>query len=321
MDSGSEGPGLGHLQAYGLLIVYCLVYVLPLYASSTTRPSPTRSRDSPEAIRARVRAVSLSTSACCTGTLLILCRSAAAIRSSSGSLSEPATARYLLQSPSHLMGIWPVGFNEIVKSLLLTSLLFAGPLFECLVLDGAWRYIWRLNSLKQVWYDHPTWRNIIVGPVTEECLFRSATVPLLLLAGSNLSSIVFRSPLVFGLAHLHHFYEFRITHPHSTLTAGIVRSLLQFSYTSVFGAYATFLFLRTGSLLAVIVVHAFCNCVGLPRLWGSVEPYWTLSRDSRASNSLTKWTALYYMLLLGGCVSWYANLYYLTQSSLALAAL
>ena len=49
------------------------------------------------------------------------------------------------------------------------------------------------------------------GPVSEECLFRSASVPLLLLAGVSTKSTIFLSPIVFGLAHAHHFYEFRIS--------------------------------------------------------------------------------------------------------------
>lgn len=152
------------------------------------------------------------------------------------------------------------------------------------------------------------------GPVTEECLFRSAAVPLLLLAGAGLTSIVFLSPLVFGLAHLHHFYEFRLAHPQTPLAVAVAHSALQFSYTSIFGAYATFIFLRTGSLLAAISVHALCNALGLPRVWGVVEPHWL----STGQPSPTLWTVLYYMLLAGGPILWWSNLYSLTRSPMAL---
>lgn len=159
--------------------------------------------------------------------------------------------------------------------------------------------------------------------MTEECLFRSAAVPLLQLSGSSLNTIIFLSPLVFGLAHLHHFYEFRVTHPQTPLAAAIARSLLQLTYTSLFGAYATFLFLRTGSVLAVIVVHAFCNVMGLPRVWGLVEPYW-LPVPTTASGTKSAaprvWTAFYYLLLTGGAVAWWQNLLPLTKSTMALAS-
>jgi len=38
----------------------------------------------------------------------------------------------------------------------------------------------------------------------------------------------------------------------------------QLSFTTLFGSYASYLFLRTGSVLPPIIVHAFCNWMGLP---------------------------------------------------------
>ncbi|PNP39479.1 hypothetical protein TGAMA5MH_08497 [Trichoderma gamsii] len=268
-------PPLTEAQAFGLLTAYTFVYVLPLYTSSKTRASPDRSRDAPEAIRARIVTVSLSTTACSLATLFILRH-----------VCSDATC-----SPLRLMGYWPLGLMETLKTCFLTGVLFAGPLYECLVVDG--------------------------GPVTEECLFRAAAVPLLLKAGSSLSRVIFLSPVVFGLAHVHHFYEFRVTHPDTPLVAAIARSVLQFSYTSLFGALANFLFLRTGSLLAVVLVHAFCNSMGLPRVWGTVEPYW-LSESSRSRQAVL-WSGIYYVLLFGGAYAWWRNLYTLTESPLALA--
>jgi len=40
--------------------------------------------------------------------------------------------------------------------------------------------------------------------------------------------------------------------------------LFQFAFTSVFGWYATWVFLSTRSLWAPVAVHAFCNWLGLP---------------------------------------------------------
>ena len=39
----------------------------------------------------------------------------------------------------------------------------------------------------------------------------------------------------------------------------------QFGFTTIFGWYATFVFLRTGHLAAPIAAHAFCNWMGFPR--------------------------------------------------------
>ena len=35
-------------------------------------------------------------------------------------------------------------------------------------------------------------------------------------------------------------------------------------YTTLFGMYAAFLFVRTGHLLAPCMAHAFCNLMGFP---------------------------------------------------------
>lgn len=40
----------------------------------------------------------------------------------------------------------------------------------------------------------------------------------------------------------------------------------QFTYTSVFGFYCSYLFLRTGSVFAPITAHVFCNIMGVPQL-------------------------------------------------------
>lgn len=134
-----------------------------------------------------------------------------------------------------------------------------------------------------------------------------------------MKSTIFLSPLVFGLAHVHHFYEFRITNPECLLHVAVVRSVLQFSYTYLFGVFATFIFLRTGSLLAVITVHIFCNYMGLPRFFGSVEPYWMSEYElSALANGTTAWTLLYYILLFGGASGFYWALYPLSQSDMML---
>lgn len=129
---------------------------------------------------------------------------------------------------------------------------------------------------------------------------------------------VILSPIVFGLAHIHHFYEFRITNPDVPLTMALARTVLQFSYTSLFGIYETFLFICTGSLLAVILVHSFCNSMGLPRVWGRVEPWW-MSPEEASGSVGTSLTVVYYVLLFAGAAAWYRALLPLTDNALALA--
>ena len=171
--------------------------------------------------------------------------------------------------------------------------------------------------------------------MTEEVLFRSASVPLLLLSNTSNKTIVFLTPIIFGLAHVHHFYEFRITHPHTPVVGALGRSLFQFTYTTLFGSYATFIYLRTGSLLAVVLAHAFCNWQGVPRFWGRVtsgsediiapELGGGRRRENGAKNATDGslgivWTIAYYTLLVVGAVGWNKLLWTLTESPSALAA-
>lgn len=306
-------------------VLYCLAYVLPLHTNPSTRPSLNRNRDHPATIQARIRAVSLSTAFCSLCTLIILYLHAS---------NESRTL-----SPWTLMGYWPVGLVQTIKAVLLTTLLFAAPLYEALFIDGCWQDWARLQPLKDLWTQWTSWRNYVAvcidpffhsspfvviltpsqGPVTEECLFRSAGVPLLLIAGVPITRTILLSPVVFGLAHIHHFYEFRITNPQIPLPMAIARTILQLSYTSLFGIYGTFLFIRTGSLLAVILVHSFCNSMGLPRVWGRVEPWWTSQEEANGSVG-TRLTVVYYVLLFAGAAAWYRALLPLTDNALALAS-
>lgn len=165
-------------------------------------------------------------------------------------------------------------------------------------------------------------------------------MPLFVLANASLSTIVFGTPVIFGLAHVHHFYEFRLTNPHTPLSFALVRSLFQFAYTTLFGAYATFLYLRTGSLLAVILAHTFCNWRGLPRVWGRLEcgetalmdpdvgeqtpgvkrdeDYFNISGGGEVQQLNILWSITYYIILVVGALGWWKVLWPLTESTSAL---
>lgn len=175
---------------------------------------------------------------------------------------------------------------------------------------------------------------LIQGPITEEVLFRSASIPLFLLSRASVKTIVFLTPAIFGLAHVHHFYESRVTNPHQSLLSAVLTSLFQLSYTWVFGSFATFLYLRTGSLLACIVAHAFCNWMGLPRVWGRVgrdgQTLIGVETGSRGKDDGEPiaaatplrlnvfWTLAYYVILVLGAWGFYRYLWLLTESRGAL---
>ncbi|KAK1835196.1 hypothetical protein QBC39DRAFT_379218 [Podospora conica] len=280
-DTNPPPPPFSPATAFLLLTLYALIYFLPFYLSPLTRPSPTLSRDDPRVIRARIRSVLLSCALCLTTTTLLLLPT----------LPLPSTL--------HLLGLLPPSPLPILRSLLLTALLFAGPLLDTLLIARA-----PLPAL-----DIYTLRALVAGPVTEELLFRSAALPLLLVAQTPLPHILYLSPLVFGLSHVHHFYEFRLSYPSVPVAAALARSLFQLGFTTVFGAYATFLYLRTGSLGAVCAVHAFCNAMGLPRVWGAVR------RPGSGGAATVGWTVGYYVVLVAGAWAWWANLWGLTEEA------
>jgi len=314
-----EVPAINTSFAIVLLVIYTLVYVLPFYVSSTTRPSATLSRDAPSVIRGRIQSVTITCIICSVTTFVVL-----ASVDDGSPLTTPIKAL-------HKLGYFPIGLYESAKAVLLTAILFIGPLFEAGIAEGKWRDWVRLRGLAVTVKGWIGYRNYVAGPITEEILFRSASVPLLLLAKTSNTTTIFLTPIIFGLAHVHHFYEFRITHPHTPVVGAILRSLLQLTYTTLFGGYATFLFLRTGSLLSVILVHAFCNWQGFPRFWGRVtagdvvldpeQGELKRSEDKKMNNDGKLgilWSFGYYILLVVGAVSWWHFLWPLTESELAL---
>ncbi|KAK8280201.1 hypothetical protein V6Z12_D09G160600, partial [Gossypium hirsutum] len=109
------------------------------------------------------------------------------------------------------------------------------------------------------------WQNLVVAPLTEELVFRACMIPLLLCGGFKAYDIIFLCPTFFSLVHLNHMMEIYSHHNYSLLKASMVVGL-QLDYTAVFGSFSSFLFVRTGNLVAPLIAHAFCNYMGLPVL-------------------------------------------------------
>ncbi|KAH1216980.1 CAAX prenyl protease 2 [Glycine max] len=136
------------------------------------------------------------------------------------------------------------------------------------------------------------WRNYVLAPLTEELVFRACMIPLLLCGGLKTYSAILLCPIFFSLenseqnllsfsnarflmrsftilwfaAHLNHFLEIYAKQNYRIVKAAMVIGL-QLGYTVVFGSYASFLFIRTGHLIAPLVAHIYCNFMGLPVLY------------------------------------------------------
>jgi len=114
-------------------------------------------------------------------------------------------------------------------------------------------------------------RNIVVGPVSEELVFRSCMYLLTHFCGRLApATTITVSSLIFGLAHCHHIVD-HMLHGKMTIMQAVASVLVQLTYTSLFAAYNGYIFIRTGSLWASIAMHSYCNYLGLPDFGGMLS--------------------------------------------------
>ncbi|KAI5302866.1 hypothetical protein KEM56_000270, partial [Ascosphaera pollenicola] len=288
---------------------FTVLYVVPFYVLPGARSSPTIDRDAPSVIQQRIRAVTISSSVCSLGVFVFLV-----------SWAEKSPVEAL-----SVMGWWPPGFLETAECLLLTAILFAGPLFERGIIDGElWEWI-DGTRVREIASDWAEWRNYVAAPITEEVVFRSVMTSIQVISSMPPTKIIFITPLYFGIAHVHHLIQSRLCDPGARWLPLIIRTVVQFAYTTLFGWYATFLLLRTGSLLAVCLVHSFCNINGLPRFWGRIVRYHPVTPDGPDGTASYEelpivWTYAYYALLVAGALAFKSLLWTLTVSDNALVS-
>lgn len=146
----------------------------------------------------------------------------------------------------------------VVCPLVLVLSAYMGPIVHVISSGGN-----PFASIKQQRRDI-AFRNFIVAPFAEEFVFRACLVPFLLPVLGTSGTIIL-CPLFFGIAHLHHFFEW--LHNRATpLTPVLLDLALQVGYTSIFGIFSAFLFVRTGHLVSPVLAHTSCNVLGLPPL-------------------------------------------------------
>lgn len=241
----------------------------------------TLDRDHPVVIKARIKTATLATAVISVATGMTLWIKGAV--PSAGWLLDTLNLSRLLGMPLPVPTVLssallpfnpPLGsyFGTLAthagSALLLTGMLFLGPLYVA-YLDQSLPFQ-RFFSLKQDVVEKlttlPGIRNYLVGPVTEELVFRSTILTLLHSAALSRTSLIFLSPAFFGIAHAHHAYNVYLTHGRTAaaLKRGILIAALQTVYTGVFGWYANFLFLRSGTVWGPVAAHVWCNVMGLP---------------------------------------------------------
>ena len=225
-------------------------YVACLYVRASYRRAGGRApdRDDPRVIKQRFARVAIACG-------IAPCISILSARLSNDTRTCRAASVPLVQ----WFGLWGTSaLLSVALPLGLTAVLFLGPLvMQWLDRDRNTPLRLQLAERMRDLEDAKlvVLRNLVVGPLSEEWVFRACMCPLLFGAGLSEAANVFTAGFMFGCAHLHHVFDSDVNY---------VVVLVQFVYTSLFGAYSSYLFLRTGHLLGPLAAHIFCNWQGLP---------------------------------------------------------
>lgn len=296
---------LGQAALYSLLVT--VVYVGIFYIHPKTRPSATVKRDDPAVVRLRMTLITIAT-------VIIIFGIVPVVLVNSGVYSSWLWALLSQKLVWNSLDAFAQGLLDILKALALTAILFMAPLADTFYFKyqekrdtlgyGPGAVTWPAfkndvcNDLFNVW----GLRNYVVGPLSEEFVFRSAILALFLnsSSGLNLTQLVFLTPLYFGVAHVHHAVELYRAADQPPALFIFFTTLFQFAFTTIFGWYAAFLFLRLGSVWPPIFVHAFCNALGPPSF---------VAVGKNATQTL-----VYRILLVVGTVGFYFSLQFLTDS-------
>jgi prenyl protein peptidase len=167
-----------------------------------------------------------------------------------------------------------------------TAILYFGPLLQTAVelytamkRDGPFSFAEYITALYKTYIRPIGWsvnsplnaskrwvrlRNIVIAPFAEEIVFRACMVPALCSTGLDKLYVALLAPLFFGVAHAHHAVV-RVRNGERLLVV-VIQTVFQFIYTFLFGSYASYAYVQTGSLLAVALSHSFCNIMGMPNL-------------------------------------------------------
>lgn len=145
-------------------------------------------------------------------------------------------------------------------------------------------------------------RDFIVAPFAEELIFRVCMIPPFLHNGQlSITQICWIVPIFFGFAHVHH--AIRKLREGMPIQGVILATMAQFTYTTLFGAYVSYIYIKSGSLLAIALVHSFCNFMGLP----NVYPFliWNNVGSKKIQNTITMCKVLSAGVYLVGIYSFF----------------
>lgn len=269
----------GIISCFGLAVIFvCVLYLVP-----TNKP-----RDDPETIRWRIITTALVTLSSPFYILLW----------ADSTSSEAGDELY------HVLGMKLDGIvPAVVYPLILVSILYGGVLVHSLLGSLFNKGVFKtyINVSLTEFRTDIALRNYIIAPFVEEFVFRACMLPMLT-ASMGMKIGVLVCPLFFGIAHVHHLVEWYRWRQQPFIEALLV-TVVQLCYTSVFGLYSAFLFVRTGHLVSPVVSHVYCNVMGLPDIEAIVN---------------SKYSVVLWIIYIFSLVSFFILLLPLTEPSLYL---
>lgn len=169
----------------------------------------------------------------------------------------------ITENPLYEMGIrydnLPIA---IAKPFILMNVLYLGQ-YAMMYYDRALSRLWDIGEWSRSLRNLGWIRDVIVGPVTEEIVFRCCSA-VMLSQVLSLPATVFLSPLSFAVSHFHHVGD--DLRKGFSLQDAMMRRSFQFGYTYIFGVFSTYLLLKTRHFAVPIIAHSICNSFGLPRI-------------------------------------------------------
>lgn len=297
-----------NIYGYAILTYIAVSYVAAIYISTEKSDKYRLRKDDPVIIKQRMRRLTIMTLVNLTVLQLLQ------INLSKGPRN---TLRNFGLIPGYYMdGTWDIRqyVVDIAKVLFLGVLLYIGPLLDSLLLHYFRRT--KLRDIVRGLTENNIWafRNNVFAPITEELFYTSMLLTTYLHSfpteGLSYKRLLWEPSIFFGIAHLHHAYETYLAGQYDVLNIMLSTSF-QFLYTTLFGAFTNFVFLRTGgNLWACILAHSFCNIMGFPGPSELVLHFTIIekSEDARLNRFVEFWNRCYKGLLVLGAVLFFMNL-------------
>ncbi|KAG5420088.1 RCE1 [Candida metapsilosis] len=175
---------------------------------------------------------------------------------------------------------------NVLYSFKFINILFASTIFQILVED----FHSTLQDISTTPLIHH-FRDYVFAPVTEELIYRGL---ILLVVTNTCPDFIKYTPYLFGIAHFHHALQLYKKHS-LAMSSIVVSTLFQFTYTSIFGYLANWIYLKTDfNLFCPIIIHSFCNFYGFPTL--------------RMESDKLVVHLVYYALVIGGLYHTYVEI-------------